>query len=506
MSVSKPAICIIGCGKIGTILLKHLVGPNDLILIDQDVNLVQSILKEYAEQSVTVHSGDATSAYFLRTVLSSDIYQILITLEDDALAIEVATILCDVLKINNIIVCFMESQDTSLLQQNIIVTNATDIVAHYILNKIRLGENSAFYVGKGIGEIKQIQLTASSPLVGQSLKSLPPLKKWLIGAIYRPKTKLKKSYIESEISQIHVMKEDELIIPSGNTRPKAGDKLLLIGEPEILKATSQYLKHGSRLFPTRYGEMLISLCFNRDYRIGAYREYRWLLKHMISVKMLVMFNHVNTGNMVRRLWKSIGHDIVNIQSKKVSTYNFVEQISKIINDTRIGLLICQHPLRYWHIFLYRYWIIPLLLKVSKKYIMPIWYIKTSSPIQGITLFVSDSPEVLSVTELVIDIVLQTGLPLSVLQVIPPMKAYSDNYIETAQSVMSAVKDMCALYHVNMQATIIEGHPVHETLYIVPSNHVLALSVGKENTVYWMIPNSAKLLIKKFQGSLLLLAN
>ena len=61
-------------------------------------------------------------------------------------------------------------------------------------------------------------------------------RRWLIAAIYR---------------------QDQIIVPHGDAVVRAGDRLLLSGEPDILPDIADYLRAGVARFPLQYGRQLV---------------------------------------------------------------------------------------------------------------------------------------------------------------------------------------------------------------------------------------------------------
>jgi hypothetical protein len=92
-------------------------------------------------------------------------------------------------------------------------------------------------IGLGRGELVEIRLLPTSPIVGRRLKDLAP-DRWRISAIFR---------------------DDELVLPTGETVLEAEDRVLLVGEPAILTTMAEHLRLGTPQFPQPYGPNVITL-------------------------------------------------------------------------------------------------------------------------------------------------------------------------------------------------------------------------------------------------------
>lgn len=90
-------------------------------------------------------------------------------------------------------------------------------------------------VGQGRGEIIEFVVLPSSPAIGVPLSQLQAAG-WRIAAIYR---------------------HGDLVIPTGETAIAAEDRVLVIGEPEILSHVAEQLRVGLPQFPLRHGSTLL---------------------------------------------------------------------------------------------------------------------------------------------------------------------------------------------------------------------------------------------------------
>lgn len=91
-------------------------------------------------------------------------------------------------------------------------------------------------VGQGRGEIIEFVVLPSSPAIGVPLSQLSA-EGWRIAAIYRG---------------------NELVIPTGETVIHVEDRLLVIGDPNILPSVAEQLRIGVPQFPLRYGNRVVA--------------------------------------------------------------------------------------------------------------------------------------------------------------------------------------------------------------------------------------------------------
>jgi Trk K+ transport system NAD-binding subunit/nucleotide-binding universal stress UspA family protein len=106
-------------------------------------------------------------------------------------------------------------------------------------------------VGLGKGDLIEIQVMPSSPAIGQPLAKLNA-EGWRVAAIYR---------------------SGKLVIPTGTTIIEAEDRVLLVGEPEILADVAENMRVGVPDFPLRHGpRVVVYLPNGRNPRVEAEAE------------------------------------------------------------------------------------------------------------------------------------------------------------------------------------------------------------------------------------------
>ena len=502
----KPFIAIVGCGQTGSILIRFLIESWYLLLIDKNEKIIRQIKERYPSDQVNAHAGDATSYSFLNKVQIRKAYQILITVGSDETTNELIHILQKRMSFYNIIAQVMDATlAEKLKKKGITVVYPPETSANFMLNQMPIGQSIAAFVGKGEGEIMQIQITRSSPLANKPLKELPPTQ-WIIGAIYRARKQFSLRRQPVYMDRLQISKDDDLIIPRGDTRPRVGDKLLLIGDPKILKATAYYLKAGSPVFPTRHGETVISMFFSKDE--DGYQEFDWLLSKMEPSDMCFFYNNKVSKKFVNEI--SFPADWIK-KAKDHKTHYFtsvfkaIHLVSQIAVKQRIGLIIYKKPKNRIISLFHRFFLLPSIIKKIRELDTPLWILKDQKKINNIFLFVYTDEGTLRAAELAIDTALKLNLEIRAIQVNPPYIIAGESQTVKNKSMMRSVREICALYGVNIQEVIREGNPVIETLRQVREDDLLVISIPKENQEKFLIPNSAELIFKKFKGSMLVLA-
>lgn len=505
----KPVICLVGCGQTGDFLIQRLKNGWHLSVIEKDDQRLAELKTRYKEEpEIEFIEGDGSSAVVLERAEIHRAYQVLITVADDNASEEIAELLVNRFEKRNIIVRITDPEKAARLRNlGTFVVNPFETMSNFIINQINLGETIAFNIGKGEGEIVQIELTQTSPLAGKALKDLPP-RPWIIGAIYRPRKRLKLDPALPYFRKLQISREDELIIPSGRSIPRVGDKIILIGDPHILRATAQYLKAGAPVFPIRHGENIIAMFLEDEKDRGAYKEFRWLLKRMEPCQMHFIYKDKGVREVIDRVefpdsWHKQGYNRRDVQRLRLRS------IPKFIRShgmgRRIGLIIYREPKSTFTRLFHRIFLLSGLIKTVRELSTPVWIIRNRGNIHGVVLYVSAGEETLQAAELAIDAALKFHLPLKAVQVNPPGIIAGSVQLRNSQKMLQNVREVAALYGLTLHETVREGNPVYETIKLVQTDHLLVMAYSKDSGGGFLIPNTSRLLLKRFKGSVLTLA-
>jgi uncharacterized protein len=92
-------------------------------------------------------------------------------------------------------------------------------------------------IGLGRGELVEIRILATSPILGRPLKDMAP-DRWRVAAVFR---------------------DDELIVPTGDTTLEVDDRVLLVGDPTVLRGVAEHIRLGTPQFPLPFGVNVVSL-------------------------------------------------------------------------------------------------------------------------------------------------------------------------------------------------------------------------------------------------------
>lgn len=186
------------------------------------------------EPAVEIFRGEPTSAVMLQRAGAATARTVVTALADPDENLEVCRIAAQQLNVPNVI-AVVPSTDAGVVDPyralGAQVVVAAAVVATAVRNIAEPTSAAVQEVGPGQGELVQLTLQPSSPVVGRRLRAFRQ-RGWTVAVLFRG---------------------EELILPQPDTVLQAGDRLLLAGTPEQLSVIAEYLRVGRAQFPLPYG-------------------------------------------------------------------------------------------------------------------------------------------------------------------------------------------------------------------------------------------------------------
>jgi Trk K+ transport system NAD-binding subunit len=235
----RPTILLAGLGETGSELTRKLVQNWDVVAVDRDRAALEACAARVAADApLRTHAGDATSALVLRRCECGKAFAAVACTGSDETNLEVLRLAAEELGIETR-VALMYSLDWEERYQRAghDVVSQDHACAALLEAVVQRGQKVATTVGLGAGEIIEVQVLHGSSMIGRTLSELGP-RRWLVGAVYR---------------------DGELIVPHGDTTIEQGDRVLIIGDPEILPSIASLIRSGESEFPLQHGSAVVTL-------------------------------------------------------------------------------------------------------------------------------------------------------------------------------------------------------------------------------------------------------
>jgi hypothetical protein len=250
--MKRNRFIIIGAGSIGLELLKKLPRDYSITCIDMDRFVEETVKK--LRPDIEFINGDATSRLVLETARVEEADCIILTIPDDKFNIEAARVLREHFKAGRIIsVGFSGKSRETLGSMDVEVEDIFTASAVGIRNRLEQKSRAAHAIGIGKNEILEVEVHPNSRLANRTIGSISP-NRLRIGIIYRA---------------------ENIIIPTANTVLKPRDKVVILGDPAVLRTFSDLLTFNFERFPLEYGSTVVIYLAGGETE-GFFKEVNYL--------------------------------------------------------------------------------------------------------------------------------------------------------------------------------------------------------------------------------------
>ncbi|WP_432820887.1 NAD-binding protein [Trichloromonas sp.] len=235
-------LIIIGLGNIGMTLVRTLSRDFRLVCVDVNEKTLQAVRKLWGE-SVETYQGDATSRLVLQKVGISPADTVAITTSSEEINLEVARVLHQHFpEVRTIGIGITQAGIQEMASLGIEVEGIFAASATGMRNRLEHRSKTVHGIGIGKNEILEVEVSPSSRLANKPLGWLRP-KSWRFGLIYR---------------------DGNIVVPSKSVVLKPRDKVVILGEPRVLKTVAERLSSSLSDFPLDYGDTGLILVGDRE--------------------------------------------------------------------------------------------------------------------------------------------------------------------------------------------------------------------------------------------------
>lgn len=261
---------IFGLGYFEIELVRFLRERKKLKVVDIRRDYQDSVRESL--KGVELINGDASSIVTWKKISTNEIMNIIITIKDPDVVMECCRIAREVysLDVQIIVLSYGNYYDSILDSYNVNIVHPLNVGIEIIASMIEKNVAWPVNIGKGAGEIVEVQVLRYSHLVGVRLKHLRP-SNWNVALIYS---------------------KGKILLPNKESRINIGDRLIIVGDPQVVKSIVDTLSKGVPNFPLRFGQTL------SVYISAAYPELvnEAVLLHTNTLsKKLTLIPHLGKG-------------------------------------------------------------------------------------------------------------------------------------------------------------------------------------------------------------------
>lgn len=455
-------VVVVGAGSTGRELARRLSARHDVTVIDPDDDALRvcrdSFEKEAPARPVTTVRADGTSHLQLSKLYDSSRPCALVAVgATDEVNLEVARLGRE-LKYDPVLALLREPVPPGQTTvPGVVTVSRTHLLADHAERALaHRGAIVPTGIGLGRGELVEIRILASSPILGRPLKGMAP-DRWRVAAVFRG---------------------DELIVPTGDTTLQVDDRVLLVGDPSVLGGVAEHIRLGTPQFPLPYGVNVVSL----EAETGdepLCREARGLAEACAPALWARGLPGRETSPDAALACKPD-------ESGVTRTFRF----GAIESDELLRAVAREHP----GVVLTRPFERRLLSRVAGRrgtdarlcdgFEAPILFTRGSFPYKRILLPVSDSPLTLAAAEVAIDLTRLFSARLTAVNVDLP-QYISGHKEENLHEEVVPIRRLCQLYEVTLDYRHHLGNPIRLILQEAAASDlvVVARRRGRRDTLF-----------------------
>jgi len=240
--MKRSTFVVVGLGNIGLELLRRLPREIDLVCVDNAPKAVAAA-REVRGDGIRIVAGDATSRLVLEEAGVDDADAVLLTTTTQKINLEVARVLADHFHPRRVISMGITATGIEeLTRLGVEVEDIFDLSANALRNRVEHRTKAAHGIGLDKDEILEVEVHPNSRLVGKPLRLLTP-RRWNVGLIYR---------------------DGHIVVPHGGAVLRGADRVILLGEPRVLKTVAEMLTFSFHQFPLEYGPTLTAYLFGDE--------------------------------------------------------------------------------------------------------------------------------------------------------------------------------------------------------------------------------------------------
>jgi Trk K+ transport system NAD-binding subunit/nucleotide-binding universal stress UspA family protein len=236
-------IVLVGVGNIGKELLSKLSRDFEVTCIDSHPDAPSTVAAIRGKEKTKVIVGDATSRLVLEEAAVDESEIVLITTTTEKINLEVVRVLHDHFNARRVIAVGITDRGMKELGElgaevkSIFTASANDL-----RNLIEHQAKTAHGIGIGKNEILEVEVHPASRLKNRPLGYIAPIR-WNLGILYR---------------------DGNIIVPKPDTILKEKDRVVILGDPSVLKTVAELLSADFERFPLEYGTSLAAYLTGRE--------------------------------------------------------------------------------------------------------------------------------------------------------------------------------------------------------------------------------------------------
>ena len=464
----QARVLIVGAGATGRELLERLAETWPVSIVDTDPRKLELI--DAGSGQVTKALGDGTSRLVLEQAGIPNVDYVVAVTGSDKVNLEVCRLAREDFDKTNLFAAVRNFSERDRYREA-----GIDFVTPSYAAAVNLEHRVLYGVGTFLntearGEVVEVGVLPSSPMIGRPLSSVRS-RRWHVGAIYR---------------------NGELVIPTGPTRIEADDRVILIGEKEILPSIAQFFRIGEPEFPLEFGSNVFVLTESASDFEAIAGELRYVLDHSRAGKVEILFWPHEPGIQAALEKVRDAHGIVASTSPVFGSYGSVAAKHVVTKDCGFLIVPDEHFRFLERVGIRR----TALSEIIRQLRSPIAILRGSQPYEKILLPVTYTSASTPAARLAFDLVRIYQAKVTMVTVTAPRFVVGARAIEDQKAALGKMTHLANLYGLKVEEVHLEGNPIEEVLKLSRDYDLMILSHGKSRRQSFFNPDVSQHLLRR----------
>jgi len=445
-------LIIVGAGEVGRELLKRLQKEWNIVVIDQDEEKLKKIVELLDSESmnrVLLLQGDGTSKLMLKKAGIEEATAFTACTGDDEVNLEA----CRLAKEFDVPTIYAVSNSTEhdhlYEREGINYVNKAVATASLLERQIESGIITPTNIGLGQGEIIEVSVMPTSIIAGYPVGKFSS-RRWRIVAIFRG---------------------DKLILPKPRTVVKPGDRVLIVGDPKILKYIAGLIKSGEPQFPLQFG--VEEVIFLPEEKEEVIKDGKYFYENT-KVQKLSVFCCGEPKTPLSKVFSQNKKGEVKVKKLKLCEKEFYNEIK----GENFGLIVMPDKYREFPLNL---GIKTLPVLVAEETLSPTMIARGTTPVEKILVPVSGSFSSLRALEVGIELSLMLDAKLAAIYV-----AHSETDPK-ANLLREKITKISHMYKTPIEFIKRVGNPVREFARESRNYSLAVIGARKGRKINWFSP-------------------
>jgi Trk K+ transport system NAD-binding subunit/nucleotide-binding universal stress UspA family protein len=467
----QAKILIVGAGTTGRELVRRFAGAWPVSIVDIDRQRLDLIKPVEHPENLRKTIGDGTSRLVLEGAGIRGVDYVIAVSSTDEVNLEVCRIAREDFGKENLYAAVQDySKRERYREADVDFVTPSYAAAVNLENRVLYGVGTSLAAAEARGEVIEVAVLPSSPMIGRPLSSVRS-RRWHVGAIYR---------------------KDQLVIPTGPTRIEADDRVVLIGEKEILPSIGQFFRIGDPEFPLEFGSNVVILTESSSDFEETAEELGYLLDNSRarSVEILFWPHEPGIQNDLERILQERGIEAAT--SPVFGNYGNVAAKHVVTRDCGF-LIVPDERFR----FLERLGIRRTALStIIRQMDVPIGILRGSQPYEKILVPITELDRSMHVARLAFDLARIYRASVTMVTVTAPRFVVGGKAIDDQKEALAKMTHLANLYHLTVNEVHREGNPIEEVLKLCPEYNLMVLAHGKDRRPSFFDPDVSQHLLRR----------